>query len=354
MKRRIIHVAVIAGACLALLAAFMVIAAKPWRQDAPSTTDQVVQRVSAASTTPSTAQSQPTANSPAATATATATATPTATPRPPAEGSFTCQLTGPAAWRTCLFTENNTALKMTFYLYVPGNYDPNQKYPLVLLLHGGGEAANSTSTPAQNRDRLLKDPYAEVWGPGYPGPYDPGVQKHWSSFVVVPQVMAPNRFVNVKANVGSYTMAPQPSDSLRMTKEILDTMLREYPAVDPGRLYITGLSMGGYGAWEAIERWPNFFAAAAPISAAGDPTKAALLKTLPIWAFAGSDDPIVPVSGSRDMIAAIKAAGGQPRYTEYAGEGHGVWVNVYSILGRPSPTPDFYTWLFGQRRTIAP
>ena len=100
----------------------------------------------------------------------------------------------------------------------------------------------------------------------------------------------------------------------------------------------------------AAERWPNYWAAAAPIAGGGDPSKAPRLVNLPIWAFHGAVDTAVPPAGSRDMINAIRKAGGNPRYTEYAGQGHGVWEIPYTILGKPSPTPDFFAWLFAQHR----
>ena len=102
-------------------------------------------------------------------------------------------------------------------------------------------------------------------------------------------------------------------------------------------------------ATEAIERWPTYFAAAAPVSGAGDPTRAALLTNLPIWVFHGSKDSRVPVSGSRDMVNAIRAKGGKPRYTEFAGAGHGIWGRVYGFdaTGR---VDGFYPWLFSQSK----
>ena len=239
---------------------------------------------------------------------------------------------------------------MTFYLYLPKNDNPKTKYPLVLLLEGGGERADPTKTEQQNRDALLNDPYAQVWGPGFPGPYSENVQGRWPSFVVIPQLTSTERFVDVPANVGSYTMAAQPNDSMRMTKEIVDTLQLAYKNIDAKRLYLTGLSMGGYGAWEAAERWPQYFAAVAPIAGAGDPSYASRLVKLPIWAFQSTDDTIVPISGSRDMIQAIKNAGGNPRYTEYTDQGHGSWLAPYTILGKPTPTPDFFSWLFSQHR----
>ena len=131
----------------------------------------------------------------------------------------------------------------------------------------------------------------------------------------------------------------------------MDTLQRKYTGIDARRLYITGLSNGGYGTWDAIERWPDYFAAAAPIAGAGDPSKAAVLKDMPIWAFHGSADTVIPVSGSRDMIAAIEAAGGHPRYTEFPGAGHGVWGYVYSLNDSSERVTNFFPWLFSQHRS---
>lgn len=249
---------------------------------------------------------------------------------------------------TRVYTDPN-GMQMTYYLYIPRNYNSKQQYPLVLLLHGGGERANVKNTPAQNSNVIMRQAYVKVWGPGYPGPDTPDVQARWPAFIVVPQVVLPNQWVNVPAWHGSYTLAAQPSDSLRMAKAIVDELQREYTNIDPHRLYITGLSMGGYGVWDAIERWPTYFAAAAPLAGAGDPSKAARLVNLPIWDFHGAKDTTVPVSGSHDMIQAIQAAGGHPRYTEYAGSGHEIWDKVYSTMNGPSPTPGFFAWFFSQR-----
>ena len=247
------------------------------------------------------------------------------------------------------FTESS-GLSMTFYLFLPQSFDPARRYPLVLLLEGGGERADATNTPEQNREKLLSDPYAAVWGPGVTIPDAPQVQRGHPSFVVIPQVPAPQFYMSVPANTGSYTLAPLPTDALRTAKEIVDALQQAVAQVDPDRLYVTGLSMGGYGAWEMIERYPGYFAAAAPICGGGDPSLAVRLVDLPIWAFHSADDPIVPVQATRDMIAAIRAAGGQPRYTEFTDAGHGAWVPAYGIGGLPSPVADFYDWLFAQHK----
>jgi predicted peptidase len=232
-------------------------------------------------------------------------------------------------------------MQMTYYLYVPTGYNPQRKYPLVLVLQGGGEVANPKASLAQNRKLLLSQYYAKVW-------ISAAIQDKWPSFIVIPQVAAPDRWVNVPARVGSYTLSPQPSASLSAAKAIVDMLQREYRSIDSHRIYVTGLSMGGYGTWEAIERWPDYFAAAAPLSGAGDPSKAAELIHVPIWAFHGAKDTTVPVSGSRDMIQAIIKAGGHPRYKEFPDEGHDLWEpgHVYS----PDKDSSFFTWLFSQKR----
>jgi predicted peptidase len=237
-----------------------------------------------------------------------------------------------------------------FYLYIPDDYNPQQKYPLVLLLEGGGERSKPGYTAAQNQKLLMKQKYVQVWSADYDAPGNPDIQQNWPCFVVIPQILLSQQWVNTQVHKGSYTQTAQPSSALLLTKELLDALLQEYNGIDAHRLYVTGLSNGGYGTWDAIERWPYYFAAAAPIAGAGDPSKAAVLGKMPIWAFHGSADTTVPVSGSRDMIAAIRAAGGHPQYTEFPGAGHSVWRYAYSLSDSSERITDFFPWLFSQRK----
>jgi len=124
--------------------------------------------------------------------------------------------------------------------------------------------------------------------------------------------------------------------------EMLAALQSEY-SIDPARILITGLSMGGFGTWDAVMRNPTLFAAAMPICGGGDPGKAALLKALPIWAFHGSADDIVPVAATRQMVDALKAVGGSIKYTEYPGGGHNVWGQTYADA-------EVLRWLIDQHR----
>src|SRR4029079_12914467 len=109
------------------------------------------------------------------------------------------------------------------------------------------------------------------------------------------------------------------------------------------RLLVTGLSMGGFGTWDAAMRNPTLFAAALPVCGGGDPRKAALLKNLHLWTFHGSADDVIPVTASRMMVEALKAVGGNIQYTEYPGAGHNVWGQTYA-------NPDVLRWFIDQHR----
>lgn len=125
--------------------------------------------------------------------------------------------------------------------------------------------------------------------------------------------------------------------------ESIEALQTEYAAINADRIYVTGVSRGGYGSWHFISFRPDMFAAAMPVCGGGDPALAANIVDVDIWAFHGEDDINVPVSGSRDMIEAIKKYGGNPKYTEFEGTGHDIW-------GYVTKTPGVLEWLFEQKR----
>ena len=113
--------------------------------------------------------------------------------------------------------------------------------------------------------------------------------------------------------------------------------------MDPRRVYLTGISLGGFGAWMIPPRRPGLFAAVVPVCGGGDPAEAPALVDLPIWAFHGGADPVVPARHSERMAAAVRAAGGAPRLTIYAGVGHASWEQAYA-------EPELPQWLLSKRR----
>lgn len=129
---------------------------------------------------------------------------------------------------------------------------------------------------------------------------------------------------------------------MKLVLELIASLQKEY-RIDPKRLYITGLSMGGYGTWDVLARYPDLFAAAVPICGGGDESTAARIAKIPIWAFHGALDTAVKVERSRNLIAALEKAGGKPLYTEYPDEAHASGVPAYRA-------PVMMEWLFAQKK----
>lgn len=207
----------------------------------------------------------------------------------------------------------------------------DRPYPLVVFLHGAGE---------RGTDNVRQLKYLPTWLA------EPDLRRWYPCFVLAPQCRMDERWVDVSwADTKS---TPQPAaptvDLAAAMKAIEETLVRE--AVDPARVYLTGLSMGGFGTWDLGARLTGRFAAILPICGGGDERVAARLADLPIWCFHGDADTAVPVERSRAMIAALRAAGGRPIYSELAGVGHDSWTPAY----RDRFVLD---WLFSQRRSSA-
>ena len=124
--------------------------------------------------------------------------------------------------------------------------------------------------------------------------------------------------------------------------ELLEDVLQKYP-VDQNKLYVTGVSMGGYGTWDLIQRRPKLFAAAIPICGGGDSALAPMIKNVNVWIFHGGSDSVVPVIRSQDMYQALKACGGRVQYTEYPNVDHDSWTRTYA-------NADVLKWMFKQTR----
>ena len=218
--------------------------------------------------------------------------------------------------------------RLLYRLLLPKHVDPSKtKYPLVLFLHGAGERGDD------NRKQLVHGA-AEF--------ASDEVMAQYPCFVVAPQCPSGQQWVDTPWSADRHTMPAKPSEPMRLTLELVEKLKSELP-VDEERIYVTGLSMGGFGTWDAIQRSPRVFAAAAPVCGGGDTALAERIKEVPIWAFHGDTDTVVKPQRSRDMIAAIKAAGGSPRYTEYPKTGHDSWKATYA-------NRELYAWMFAQRR----
>lgn len=216
-----------------------------------------------------------------------------------------------------------------YLLLTPEVIEPETSYPLILFLHGAGERGSEVEKlkthflPAISSDEF---------------------RKAFPCFVVAPQCPAEEWWVKLpeERTHASTRLTEEPAAPLQMALQVVDDVVAEFP-VDENRLYLTGISMGGYGSWDLAMRQPDRWAAVVPICGGGDESKGERLVGMPLWAVHGDADSAVPVERSRNMIAAIKDAGGDPRYTELPGIGHDSWTQTYA-----DPNGVLH-WMFQQR-----
>jgi predicted peptidase len=207
-----------------------------------------------------------------------------------------------------------TACTLDYLLHLPASYDaePERHWPLIVFLHGIGERGSDLE-----KVKLHGIPMHVERDPDFP-------------------------FV---------TLSPQCPDGLYWPHVVvlLGGLIRDTLArlrVDPDRVYLTGLSMGGQGTWELAMTYPELFAAIAPICGplpASHRSRSAAIAHLPIWVFHGEDDPVVPLEDSLAMVGMLQASGAEPRLTVYPGVEHDSWIATYA-------DPALYEWLLQHER----
>src|SRR5579871_1870125 len=198
-------------------------------------------------------------------------------------------------------------VKLNYLLYLPKNYEQQSSWPLLLFLHGSGESGTDLE-----KVKIHGPPKLIAEGKDLP-------------FIVVSPQSARRGWFAPSLNA------------------LVDEVTEKYH-VDKSRIYVTGLSMGGYGTWSLAETYPDKFAAIAPICGGGDPAYASKLKHLPIWVFHGAKDTAVPLSRSEEMVKALEEAGSKSvNFTIYTEAEHDSWTQTYN-------NPEFFTWLLKQRR----
>ena len=210
------------------------------------------------------------------------------------------------------------SIKVTYLLFLPMGYDPKveKRWPMILFLHGAGERGT------------------DIWKVAVHGP-----PKNVSTHMDFPFIV----------------ISPQCPEDQIWSKEALLKLLDETTAkyaVDTNRIYLTGLSMGGYGTWDLGLSHPDRFAAIVPICGGGQTISVLLpgrdqgpaLKTLGVWAFHGGKDPVVPLEESQRMVDALKKAGAQDvKLTVYPEAGHDSWTETYN-------NPELFQWLLKHSR----
>ncbi len=216
-----------------------------------------------------------------------------------------------------------------YRISMPQYPKPGHRYPMILFLHGSGECGTNN--------------YSQIKA-GLPALMGQLLKQKEQVIVVAPQCRISNNWIKKLDFTADYVASKEPTLALRDALAICDSII-ERGLADPNRFYITGLSLGGFGTWDAIQRYPEKFAAAAPICGSGDVRKLPPgLKKLPLWVAHGDIDENVPVDCSRRMCEAIHNFGNkQLIYEEFQGGNHLIWDRVYS-------DPQFTKWLLKQTR----
>jgi predicted peptidase len=216
--------------------------------------------------------------------------------------------TGQAAQKSASM-DRAIKVQMEYLLYLPEDYEQKESCPLLLFLHGAGERG----------DDLQR---VKIHGP--PKLIEQGQQ--FPFIVVSPQCPEGQWWQTVEVNA------------------LLDEIIEKYK-VDEDRVYVTGLSMGGFGTWALAAYAPHRLAAVAPICGGSEPYRARVIPHLPIWAFHGAKDSVVPVRRSEEMVEALKKYGNDAKLTVYPEAGHDSWTETYD-------NPKLYEWLLEHKRVV--
>lgn len=223
---------------------------------------------------------------------------------------------------------------LPYRILYPENYDRDQKYPLVLFLHGGGERGSD------NEKQLAH---------GVKHFLEAANRERFPCILIVPQCPEDSYWASVKFERTKYPLEFDFNYEYEITKGLqlaieLTRSLIKTEAVDKKRVYITGLSMGGMGTLEAVYRYPRLFAAAAVVCGGADEMAYTRKQArIPFWLFHGDADQVVAVDHSREMVARLKNLGAQVKYTEYPGVNHNSWENAYA-------DPGLLAWMFSKKR----
>ena len=228
--------------------------------------------------------------------------------------------------------------ELPYRLYVPDDYNPEKQYSFLLFLHGAGNRGNDNVGQVEQNtgllDRIINGETVEYNG-----------QKLDSSkefIMVAPQCASGKQWVDTpwgKLPDPSYSLDEIPqSQYLTAVVELINKMIATYN-LDSARMYITGLSMGGFGTWDLITRYPDLFAAAIPMGGAGDVSKANIIKNTPVWTFHQLQDPTVSAEGTLAMVKALTEVGAEVKFTPYFDNKHNAWTQGFA-------EPDMLQWLY--------
>ncbi len=223
---------------------------------------------------------------------------------------------------------------LNYRILYPENFDPSQRYPVLLFLHGAGERGSDNEKQLVHGARMfLQRP----------------VRQAFPAIMIFPQCPENDYWASVKVDRSQgavsldFSVEMPPTKPMVLVEQLLDSVLNR-PFADKSRVYVMGLSMGGMGTFEIVARNPDLFAAAVPICGGGNPNLVdRYAGKLPFWIFHGAEDNVVKPENSSIMALAIQRAGGKPALTIFPYANHNSWDPAFTH-------PDLLPWLFAQSK----
>ncbi|NMH88347.1 carboxylesterase family protein [Flavivirga algicola] len=245
------------------------------------------------------------------------------------------------------FFPSSNGMQMPYRLFSPID-KKKEKIPLVVFLHGRGDRGIDNSAQIYHEAGIiigsnsLLTTKMQLKYPCYilvPQCSDKTKNEEWAKWVG----NSPETPFKGLGDNGTYTMGQQPSESGEAALELIEQIIKD-KNIDPDRVYIIGLSMGGFGTWEFTARKPHLFAGAVPMAGYSDPNQLEKIKHIPFWIFHGDIDKWNPVAGSRTMFKLLSESHSDVRYTEYKNTGHG------ESFKKAFNEAELIPWLFSKKR----
>lgn len=231
---------------------------------------------------------------------------------------------------------NNKGDSLLYRILFPEDYHPGEKYPLVLFMHGAGERGRDNNKQLTHGGALF---------------LQPEYRKEYPSIVIFPQCPEDKYWVNINIRRKLFAgedldfeeVRSKPTQVMRLVMQLLDRIIRE-EQIDRDRLYLMGLSMGGFATLEMLTRWPQKFTAAVAICGGGNPKLAQRYSPfVSLWITHGAKDDVVPVKYSRRVYEALQSNGADVKYTEFPDANHNAWDPTFEI-------PELLPWLFSKSK----
>jgi len=243
---------------------------------------------------------------------------------------------GNAQWQSKyeekILVQGNDTLR--YRIMYPKNFKETEKYPVILFLHGAGERGNDNQSQLVHGGKLFATDY---------------LQERYPAIVIFPQCPKESYWSNVDVDRSTYPIHLKfkydqgPTTPMRMVMDLLDSTIQQ-PYADDNQVYLMGLSMGGMGTFELLNRKPDTFAAAIPICGGGDPNSVSVYaKNTPLWVFHGAQDNVVNPLQSMEMVTALLKTGVFPKFTLYDFANHNSWDPAFA-------EPELLPWLFAHKK----